>query len=361
MIKKLTLVLAVVLLLYLFSYGVVYSEVHSFVLDRAASFYWINRKTVWILATVVSAVISTPILFALGRSFFDANKPRDYALFAIVGAATLAGQFFDREKFFAKDRDPTFICAAAHPDDSPTLEHFGEGEAKGRRCIRITPENVGVARSLQTLRAPKQIRVSTREELEGVQWFRGGVAAVYHGSVRERSGLPKLFDGPGFDPDSLEFLRAVTPNSVPELIASFTPPPPPAAAPAPRISGPSPQVWKFRDSQFGEREAGLTFVGPHQYAVDFVTTCGFEACTGYVLCSVLATRSTCIEEPRDLVWKTVQKIPPLRMGETIHIQATMPGEVLFNSNVDLYFCMGSDAGCPPIKPIHRLSGVGPRL
>jgi hypothetical protein len=205
--------------LFFLVYGVVFSKTSSFVVSLSRNFYWINSDIAATVAFLVSALIAWPILRSLFRAMINSADGLDFGIIVSVVFASLLASYLNRHKYFPVGADPLFICAPAHPDDVASLEHKGEGESEGRRCIRLTPENTPVARSLEKKRAPKLIEIQNAEQMSEITWLRNGAPAIYVGSIVDSFGMPKLFDGPGFDPDSPDFLVPVTVKLVNELRA----------------------------------------------------------------------------------------------------------------------------------------------
>ena len=106
-----------------------------------------------VLAAVAAAI---PIMRAYAHVAMANGDKLDNSIVAATVVVTLIWAYHTRNKYFSPGNDPMFICAPVHPDDTASIETLGEGEAEGRRCVKLTPENAAVARSIDKKKIPKQ-------------------------------------------------------------------------------------------------------------------------------------------------------------------------------------------------------------
>jgi hypothetical protein len=198
-------------------YGLVFVGSYDFIVRQARSFYWLNSQIAATIAAILSALVAWPIFRALATATAGRSSDTDKMILLATVALCIASAYVHRFKFFSKDSDPLFICAPAHPDDAASIEHLGEGESEGRRCVPLTKENTAIAHAIDRQKSPKPLEIDSLERFSKITWFKNGAPAIYYGTLVNEHGMPKLFDGPGFDPDSPDFLRPATVQVINDL------------------------------------------------------------------------------------------------------------------------------------------------
>lgn len=204
--RVILVLLTVLCVAYIFAYVTVYKHIYEYCTTLAVRYYWITPTVSAWLAGGIAASLTSLVLWALIRLSVGYGDVRSYALVGSALTVVLLTAYIDRNKYFQAGNGALYICAPAHPDDPASIEHMGQGELEGRRCLLLTPANAAIGRAIDKQKAPKSISAASADQLHSLQWFRNGAPAVYLGNIADKDGIPKLYDGPGFDPDSPEFL-----------------------------------------------------------------------------------------------------------------------------------------------------------
>lgn len=207
-------VTGLILLLMILGYFVVFDNVQKVVESTTSNFHWMYGWGSGLLSFVIAALIARPIYLSIGRAFTWKLRTRDYVIFSICIVSIIGSSYSDRNKFFSKGAGSKELCPALLRGEKPSIKILGQGSDQGEKCIPLSKEEASLALSIDKSIFAKEITPASLMELEALVPYDRGAVAIYIGYAK--SGDPKIYDGPDFNPRALGVLKPISED---ELIA----------------------------------------------------------------------------------------------------------------------------------------------
>lgn len=208
-VKIILTVILTLLFIVTIGYFLIFNTIQDFTLSATSNFYWIHGWTAGVISFLIAVAFTKYIYATISRFIFWKPKAKDFAIVALCISLSLASAFSNRHKFFAKDAPKLEACPALIPGESQTLKTLGQGKDEGIICFPLTEKEAALALAIDKSKKPVEIKVKNLNELEALEAFSNGAAAIYIGYA-EKGSKPRIYDGPGFNPRKLGILHAIT-------------------------------------------------------------------------------------------------------------------------------------------------------
>lgn len=208
-VKIIFTILLTLLFIVAIGYFLIFSTIQDFTLSATSNFYWIHGWTAGVISFLIAIAFTKYIYATISRFIFWKPKAKDFVIVTICISLSLASAFSNRHKFFAKDAPKLEACPALMPGETQALKTLGQGKDEGIVCFALTEKEAALALAIDKSKRPVEIKVKNLNELEALETFSNGAAAIYIGYA-EAGSKPRIYDGPGFNPRKLGILHAIT-------------------------------------------------------------------------------------------------------------------------------------------------------